>query len=181
MTDKALYGSTSRLRPLATMALLLAATAVSMAAPATASDSKATASEAATKFFDAYRARDVDAMARLFTQDATFTYVPFGDAGTGNVLEKGLPVWRTLIETFPNLRNEVKAVWEDRSGRVAFVDVYIGGRQAKDGFGIPNKGQEYWLRHLFVLDTNETGQITKITSYWDNATWYTQLGKTNLN
>jgi hypothetical protein len=55
------------------------------------------------------------------------------------------------------------------------------GRQAKDGFEIPNKGQEYWLRHLFVLDTNETGQITNITSYWDNATLYTQLGKASLN
>ncbi len=94
---------------------------------------------------------------------------------------KGVPVWRTLIDTFPDLRNEIKAVWEDKSGRDAFVDVYIGGKQAKDGFGIPNKGKEYWLRHLFVLDTNETNQITRITSYWDNATWYTQLGKTNLD
>jgi ketosteroid isomerase-like protein len=134
----------------------------------------------AKKFFDAYRARDVDAMGQLFTKDATFVYVPFGEAGRGNVLEKGIPVWRTLIETFPNLRNEVNAVWEDKTGRVAFVDVHIGGTQAKDGFGIANQGKDYWLRHLFVLETDEMGHITKITSFWDNATWFSQLGKTSL-
>lgn len=180
MTDKVNHRpSTAWL--LQTSAVLLVGTAVLMGSPASAAEGHTGAGEAAKKFFDAYRARDVDAMAQLFTQDATFAYVPFGDAGTGNVLEKGVPVWRTLIDTFPNLRNEVKAVWEDKSGRAAFVDVYIGGKQAKDGFGIPNKGQDYWLRHLFVLDTNEAGQITKITSYWDNATWYTQLGKTSLD
>jgi steroid delta-isomerase-like uncharacterized protein len=166
-------------RLLQAVAILLVGTALSMGS-ALAGEGQ-TAGEAAKRFFDAYRARDVDAMARLFTKEATFIYVPFGDAGTGNVLEKGLPVWKTLIDTFPDLRNEVKAVWEDKSGRVAFVDVYIGGKQAKDGFGIPNKGKEYWLRHLFVLDTNDANQITQITSYWDNATWYTQLGKTNLD
>ncbi len=140
----------------------------------------ANAADVAHKFFAAYRAKDVNAMGQLFTKDATFVYVPFGDAGTGNVLEKGVPVWRTLIDTFPDLRNEVKAVWEDKSGRMAFVDVYIGGKQAKEGFGIANQGKEFWLRHLFVLETDDAGRITKITSFWDNATWYSQLGKMNL-
>jgi ketosteroid isomerase-like protein len=138
------------------------------------------AEDAAKKFFDAYRAKDVDAMGQLFTKDATFVYVPFGEAGTGNVLEKGVSVWRTLIETFPDLRNEVGAVWEDKTGRVAFVDVHIGGKQAKDGFGISNQGKDFWLRHLFVLETDGAGHITKITSFWDNATWFSQLGKTSL-
>jgi steroid delta-isomerase-like uncharacterized protein len=178
MTCK-VHHTPNNLRLLQAVAILLVGTALSMGS-ALAGEGQ-TAGEAAKQFFDAYRARDVDAMARLFTKDATFTYVPLGDAGTGNVLEKGLPVWKTLIDTFPDLRNEVKAVWEDKSGRVAFVDVYIGGKQAKDGFGIPDKGKEYWLRHLFVLNTNDTNQITQITSYWDNATWYTQLGKTNLD
>jgi steroid delta-isomerase-like uncharacterized protein len=145
-------------------------------APAEAANS----AEAAKKFFDAYRERNIEAMAALFTEDATFVYVPFGDAGSGKVLKDGLPVWRTLIDAFPDLRNEVSTIWEDKSGDVAFVDVHIGGTQAKDAFGITNRGKEYWLRHLFVLETSEEGQITKITSFWDNATWYTQLGKTSL-
>jgi hypothetical protein len=42
------------------------------------------------------------------------------------------------------------------------------------------KRKKYWLRHLFILETNEEGRIIKITSFWDNATWCTQLGKTSL-
>ncbi|TIQ18124.1 MAG: hypothetical protein E5X51_27465 [Mesorhizobium sp.] len=136
--------------------------AITLSAFAVGAAEAANAAEAAKKFFDAYRDRKVDAMTTLFTENATFVYVPFGDAGSGNVLKDGVPVWRTL------------------SGDVAFVDVHIGGKQTKDAFGITNKGKEYWLRHLFILETNEEGRIIKITSFWDNATWYTQLGKTSL-
>ncbi|RWO48941.1 MAG: nuclear transport factor 2 family protein [Mesorhizobium sp.] len=154
--------------------------AITLSAFAVAAAEAANAAEAAKKFFDAYRDRKVDAMTTLFTENATFVYVPFGDSGSGNVLKDGVPVWRTLIDAFPDLRNEVSTIWEDKSGDVAFVDVHIGGKQTKDAFGITNKGKEYWLRHLFILETNEEGRIIKITSFWDNATWYTQLGKTSL-
>ena len=153
--------------------LLVCALAVSAAAEG--------ASKAAEKFFDAYRAQDVDAMVALFTEDATFEYVPFGEAGSGNVREDGAPVWRTLIQAFPDLRNEVNQIWVDESGEIAFVDVHIGGTQAEDAFGIENRGEDFWLRHLFVLETDEEGMITRITSFWDNATWYSQLGKTSLD
>lgn len=154
--------------------------ATTLSATAVASAEAANAAEAAKKFFDAYRDQKIDAMAALFTENATFVYVPFGDDGSGNVLEDGVPVWRTLINAFPDLRNEVSTIWEDKSGDIAFVDVHIGGKQTKDAFGITNSGKEYWLRHLFILETNEAGRISKITSFWDNATWYTQLGKTSL-
>jgi ketosteroid isomerase-like protein len=145
--------------------------AITLSASAVAAAEAANAAEAAKKFFDVYRERNVDTMADLFT-DATFVYVPFG--GSGNVLKDGVPVWRTLIDAFPDLRNEVSTIWEDKSGDVAFVDVHIGGKQTKDAFGIANKGKKYWLRHLFILETNEEGRIIKITSFWDNATWCTQ-------
>jgi steroid delta-isomerase-like uncharacterized protein len=153
--------------------ILVSALATVLAVPAIAADAAGTAKQ----FFDAYRARDVDAMAALFTKDATFAYVPFGEGGTGRVLEKGVPTWRGLIDAFPDLRNEVKQVWQDAPGNTAFVDVYIGGTQTKDAFGIPNKGQKFWLRHMFVVTTNDARKITDITSYWDNATWFSQLGK----
>ncbi|TJX06402.1 MAG: nuclear transport factor 2 family protein, partial [Mesorhizobium sp.] len=132
--------------------------AITLSAFAVGAAEAANAAEAAKKFFDAYRDREVDAMTTLFTENATFVYVPFGDAGSGNVLKDGVPAWRTLIDAFPNLRNEVSTIWEDKSGDVAFVDVHIGGKQTKDAFGITNKGKEYWLRHLFILETNEEGR-----------------------
>lgn len=36
----------------------------------------ASAAETAKKFFDTYREQEVDVMASLFTEDATFAYVP---------------------------------------------------------------------------------------------------------
>jgi NAD(P)-dependent dehydrogenase (short-subunit alcohol dehydrogenase family) len=43
---------------------------------------------------------------------------------------------------------------------------------SKDAFGIPNKGQKYWLRHLFILAIDDEGKITKMTAFWDSADWY---------
>jgi ketosteroid isomerase-like protein len=85
-----------------------------------------------------------------------------------------------LIDAFPDLTNEVNHIWQDPIAKTTFVDVYIGGTQRKDAFGIPNKGKKYWLRHLFILEMNDAGKITKMTTFWDSATWYQQLGKTQL-
>lgn len=86
-----------------------------------------------------------------------------------------------LIDAFPDLRNEVRSIRETADGRTAYVDVDILGTQTKDVFGVPNSGQSYDLRHLFVIETNEEGKITQLTSFWDNADWFRQLGKTTLD
>jgi steroid delta-isomerase-like uncharacterized protein len=132
----------------------------------------------ATQFFDLYRVQDIDGMVALFTPTATLEYVPLNLKGT--VAEAGAGVWNALIETFPDLTNQVQSIRQDETGQVAFVDVWISGTQHKTAFGITNQGKFYNLRHLFVLETNEMGKITSLVSFWDNADWYTQLGKTRL-
>lgn len=136
--------------------------------------------EIALQFFNAYRTQNVEQMATLFNQDATIRYVPFGDAGIGGIEEAGIATWKGLIDAFPDLTNEVKNIWQDDSGKTAFVEVYIGGTQNKDAFGIANEGNRYWLEHLFIIQINEQGSITKLTSYWDNAEWYRQLGEVEI-
>ena len=85
-----------------------------------------------------------------------------------------------LIDAFPDLHNRLNSIRAADDGRTAFVDVNIAGTQVKDAFGIANRGRAYDLRHLFVIETDAAGKITRMTSYWDNADWYRQLGKTDL-
>ena len=132
----------------------------------------------AQRFFNAYREQDVAAMVALFAPTGTVEYVPF--KLKGSVEEAGAGAWNALIDAFPNLTNRVLNIRQDGSGLVAYVDVMIGGTQTKDVFGVPNQNQSYDLRHLFVIETNQQSQISSMVSFWDNADWYQQLGKTSL-
>lgn len=138
-----------------------------------------TATDAAQSFFDRYNEQDVPAMVALFEPQGVIEYVPFGL--TGPVEEVGPGSWGVLIDAFPDLRNRVNSIAESADGRAAFVDVSILGTQEKEAFGVPSQGKSYDLRHLFVFEINEDGKITQVTSFWDNADWYRQLGKTDLN
>ncbi|MEM8822945.1 MAG: nuclear transport factor 2 family protein [Pseudomonadota bacterium] len=137
------------------------------------------AATAAETFFDNYRAQDVSAMIALFEHGGTIEYVPF--ALEGPVEEVGPGSWGVLIDAFPDLSNDVHSITESADGRTAFVDVSISGTQAKEAFGVPNRGQAYDLRHLFVIETGAEGDITRVTAFWDNADWYRQLGRTSLD
>jgi hypothetical protein len=133
---------------------------------------------AARKFFEVYNTRNVPNMIALFVPGGIVEYVPLNLQGP--VEQIGPGSWGVLIDAFPDLRNEVKSITVDASGRKAFVDVFIGGKQVKDTFGITNQNKAYWLRHMFVFDVDAAGKITRVVSYWDSVDWYTQLGKTSL-
>lgn len=140
-----------------------------------------TAVQVVNKFFDAYRARDVEAMVDLCDDNAGFDYIPFEAwgrqrvvRGEGKVRGVGKAIWDSLIDAFPNLTNAVTSMVADDEGNVA-VEVHIGGTQAKPFAAVANSGKPYWLPHLFVLHVNEEGLIDNNRAYWDNADWYQQL------
>jgi len=137
------------------------------------------ATKIAAKLFDHYRAQDVPAMVAMFQPEGIVEYVPFALAGP--VEEVGPGSWGVLIDSFPDLTNKVRSITGDASGRKAFVDVDISGTQEKEAFGVPSKGRAYSVRHFFVLDTNDAGQITHMTSFWDNVDWFRQLGKDTID
>ncbi len=145
----------------------------------TQSDTPRTAAAIAKDFFDRYREQDVPAMIALFEPQATVEYVPF--ALSGPVEEIGPGSWGVLIDSFPDLTNRVNAITEDASGRTAYIDVNIAGTQAKEAFGVPSKGNAYDVRHFFIIELGEAGRIRHVTSFWDNADWFRQLGKTTLD
>ncbi|MEM8810817.1 MAG: ester cyclase [Cyanobacteria bacterium P01_D01_bin.6] len=132
----------------------------------------------ATQFFDAYRNQDVSAMVDLFDPTGTVEYVPFNLKGPSS--EAGAGAWNALIEAFPNLTNRILSVRQDETGHVAYADVFIGGTQIKEVFGVPSQGKTYDLRHMFIFEINDAGKIISVISFWDNADWYQQLGKTTL-
>jgi steroid delta-isomerase-like uncharacterized protein len=98
-----------------------------------------------------------------------------GDRGRGPANEVGRSIWSGLIDAFPDLRVEPQSMFGDDSHVAA--EVLIGGTQQKDFLDIPNRGHRYQLPHAFILGFDDGG-ITQITAYWDNLSFYTQLGAT---
>ncbi len=137
------------------------------------------AADAAGAFFDRYRDQDVPAMIQLFQPEGVVEYVPF--ALSGPVEEIGPGSWGVLIDSFPDLSNEVSSITESADGTRAYVDVNISGTQQKDAFGVESQGRTYDLRHMFVVETDEAGKIVHLTAFWDNVDWYRQLGKTTVD
>ena len=143
--------------------------------PNTPSNAATTIAQA---FFERYNAQDVPAMVAMFEPESVVEYVPFKLAGP--VEEIGPGSWGVLIDSFPDLRNEILSIRETDNGRTAIVDVDILGTQSKEAFGVPSQGRAYTVRHLFIIETDGVAKITRVTSFWDNADWYSQLGKTSL-
>jgi steroid delta-isomerase-like uncharacterized protein len=132
-------------------------------------------------FFDAYRAHDVERMARLCDDVAGYRSVPFElwrkqrvIRGHGKVGTIGKLLWTGLIQAFPDLTNEVTKLVSSDDGRVV-AEVVISGTQAKDLGSIRSRGRSFRSPHLFVFQFNDD-KIANITSYSDNASVRVQLG-----
>jgi len=131
--------------------------------------------QTARSFFTAYNQHDVNRMLRMCSDDAEIRYVPMGQQGQGNVREVGKRIWTGLIDAFPDLHVDIESAFGDE--RNAAAEILIGGTQKKDFLNIPNQGRHYELLHAFILRLDRKGLITQITSYWDNLSFYSQLGK----
>jgi ketosteroid isomerase-like protein len=146
-----------------------------------------TAERVATAFFDAYRARDVVGMADLCTDNADFNYVPFEMwgkqrviRGKGKVHTIGRPIWTGLVQAFPNLTNEVTSLSANADGDVV-AEVLVSGTQATTWGVLANRGQAFQMPNLFVLHVGTDGLIDAVTTYWDNAALYRQLGHAEVD
>ena len=143
--------------------------------------------EVVTAFFDAYRARNVERMVELCSDNADFHYIPFEVwarqrviRGDGKVRTIGKVLWTTLIDAFPDLTNAVTSISADDEGNVA-VEVVISGTQAKPYGTIANQGLHYDLPHVFLFRMGQDGLIEEVTAYWDNADFYRQLGRLEVD
>lgn len=135
-----------------------------------------------SEFFDAYRSQDVEAMVDLCSDNCDFDYVPVEVAGKqrtvrgdGKVRGVGKALWVTLIDSFPDLTNNVNSIVGNDDGDV-LVEVTIGGNQAKAFGAVGPAGRRYDLPHLFVFHVGGDALIDSIRAYWDSCDWYSQLG-----
>ena len=139
--------------------------------------------EVITAFFEAYRAHDLERMVELCSDNADFHYIPFEvwgrqrvNRGDGKVRTIGKALWATLIDAFPDLTNQGTSITADDEGNVA-AEVVISGTQAKPYGTIANQGLHYDLPHVFLFRVGRDGLIEEVTGYWDNADFYRQLGR----
>jgi steroid delta-isomerase-like uncharacterized protein len=101
-----------------------------------------------------------------------------GSQGHGLIREVGKEIWSRLIDAFPDLSVRVQSIFGDE--RNAAAEVMIGGTQRKQFLNIPSQGKRYDLPHAFLLAINDHDLITAVTAYWDNVSFYSQLGKTTF-
>jgi steroid delta-isomerase-like uncharacterized protein len=146
-----------------------------------ASSTAARAIDTVTEFFDAYRRHDVDAMVETCTPSASVDYVPFElwgrqrvIRGQGTVATIGKPLWAGLIQSFPDLTNNVDYLTSDDQGNVA-AEVVLSGTQARAWGTIANRGLSYSQPHAFVFHVTD-GLIDHLAAYWDGASVSRQLG-----
>jgi steroid delta-isomerase-like uncharacterized protein len=137
-----------------------------------------TAVDVVRSFFAAYNAHDVNRMVAACSADAQLRYVPMGRQGQGPIREIGKNFWSGLIDAFPDLAVEVESAFGDE--RNVAAEVMIGGTQRKDFLGIRNQGKHYDLPHAFLVKLNRESLITEVACYWDNVTFYSQLGKNTI-
>src|ERR1700676_4593476 len=149
-----------------------------MTATATQAKSSTTPIDVPRSFFATYNAHDVERMVAACSEDAELPYVPMGSQGRGKARGLGKSIWSGLIDLFPGLGLKGQSIFGDEPNVAA--EVVIGGTQQKDFLQIRSQGRHYDLPHAFLLQTNDRNLITRITCYWDNASFYLQLGKTTL-
>jgi hypothetical protein len=145
------------------------------------------AAKAVLGFFDAYRARDVEAMVSACSEGADFHYVPFEVwgkqrvlRGDGKVRSVGKVLWTGLVESFPDLSNEVTSIHADDAGNVA-AEVTILGTQAKVWGTVDSRGRAFAVPHLFRFRVGGDGLIDVISAYWDGAEMQRQLGRVEID
>jgi steroid delta-isomerase-like uncharacterized protein len=138
-------------------------------------------------FFDAYRARDIEAMVGACSERAEFHYVPFEVwgkqrvlRGDGRVRDVGKVLWTGLVESFPDLTNQVTSIRADDAGKVA-AEVTIRGTQAKVWGSIDSRGKAFSVPHLFLFRVGEAGLIDEVRAYWDGADMNRQLGRIEID
>lgn len=134
--------------------------------------------EVARSFFTAYDQHDVNRMIQICHEDAELSYLPIGGQGRGKAREVGRKIWAGLIDSFPDLHVTVESIFGDE--RNVAAEVVIGGTQRKDFLDIPSQGRHYELPHASILKLNDKRLITRITAYWDNMSFYSQLGKETM-
>jgi hypothetical protein len=116
----------------------------------------------------------VKAMLSLFSEESIVSFTPLGDSGKGKVKELGQSIWSMLLQSFPNLKNElIKSRFESTGNLIC--ELNFQGKQVADFADIKNKAEEFDTDHIFIFKFDENGLINEMSVTWDHDDLVRQL------
>jgi len=120
----------------------------------------------------AWSSGEVEALLPLFTDDVEYEDVTFGAVNHGGnalrVFAKG------TFEAFADLKFELKARLVAADGKSGAIEWIWRGRQTKDLPGLPATNTPFEVRGASVVEFAD-GRISRISDYWDLATYMKQV------
>jgi steroid delta-isomerase-like uncharacterized protein len=127
--------------------------------------------ELAKAYFDAWNARDADAIVGTFIESGSY-----GDPATNTRLARGAigAYAKGLWEAFPDLRFEIHSVAAAASNKV-LAEWTMTGTNTGPFNGLPPTGRDVSLGGVDVIETSPNG-IATVTGYFDSRTVPEQLG-----
>lgn len=128
-------------------------------------------------FFDAYNEVNIEKMLSLFSPDSQIAFIPLGESGKGKVSELGQAIWGMLLESFPDIHNEMIKSRTEENGRL-ICEVKFTGKQTQDFGEIKNQHKDFDTDHIFVFKFDESGLISEMSVTWDHQDFCRQLGHT---
>lgn len=131
--------------------------------------------QACIQFLFAYQQRNVPDMLTHCAPTATVFFEPLGEAGHGKIHELGRQLWESLIDSFPDLDNNVDAAVSEE-GNAVRCQVLISGTQQKEFAGIENRGLRFESDHIFIFHLDDQQQITHLHISWNHEDFRRQLG-----
>ncbi len=123
--------------------------------------------EVATRFFEAWNAKDVDGLAAVLAPQVSGRNPVFGEVTLSREAMRN--AIRQNMAVFPDLHMEIESMVCD-GGVVAIEEIETATLAAT--------GATYRMAVSCVLRVNADGQITDIHNYWDTDTYFRQLNVT---
>lgn len=126
-------------------------------------------------FMKAYQEQNVEKMLNNCSSSGLVSFLPLGEAGKGEIHEKGKAIWTMLIDCFPSINNTINSVTTG-NGHVE-CEVTIRGKQEKDFGELPSIGKSFEEDHIFIFKIDDKGFIDNITIDWDHNNFVKQLSR----
>jgi steroid delta-isomerase-like uncharacterized protein len=141
--------------------------------PASSPEDQAALERLLDGWASAWSSKDVAKLLALFTEDAVYEDVTFGEVNQGS---QELRKFATgVFDAFADLTFELKSRFVSADGRRGALEWLWRGRQTEDLPGLPATGKPFEVRGASVVEFRD-GKISRNADYWDLTTYLRQVG-----
>jgi steroid delta-isomerase-like uncharacterized protein len=117
-------------------------------------------------------ARDAEGWAELCSPDCVHEDVAIGVVNDGP--EQIRAFGQLFFDAVPDFDVKITSSFGDESSAVCEWE--MSGTQSGDLPDMPASGRSFRVRGATLINLEDSGQISRMTEYWDTATWLRQLG-----